>query len=142
MFSKILVPVDLEESSRPGVEMAAALARESNGKILAVHVMTVGSIDVSDVPQEAMPIREQAEQHATTRIDDLLSEVAPGIDAQTYLFFGDPSTEIVRAADALDADLIVITVKNRSRLGKLLMGSQNQEIILSTPKPVLCVPKA
>jgi nucleotide-binding universal stress UspA family protein len=141
MFSKILVPVDLEESSRPGVEMAAALARESNGKILAVHVMTPTSIDVPDIPHEAKPLRE-AEQQATTRIDDLLNEVAPGIDAQTYLFFGDPSSEIVRAADALHADLIVITVKNRSRLGKLLMGSQNQEIILSTPKPVLCVPKA
>ena len=40
MFSKILVPVDLEESSRAVVEMAASLAAESNGEILAVHVMT------------------------------------------------------------------------------------------------------
>lgn len=142
MFSKILVPVDLEESSRAGVEMAAALARESNGKILAVHVMTSSSIDVSDIPHEAKPLREQAEQQATTRIDDLLGEIAPGIDFETYLFFGDPTTEIVQAAEALAADVIVLTVKNRSRLGKLLMGSQNQEIILTAGRPVLCVPKA
>jgi nucleotide-binding universal stress UspA family protein len=141
MFSKILVPVDLEDSSRAGVEMAAALARESNGKILAVHVMTSASIDVSEVPHEARPLREQAEQKAKTLIDDLLAEVAPGIDAESYLFFGDPSSEIVQAANALGADLIVVTVKNKSRLGKLLMGSQNQEIILTAGKPVLCVPK-
>jgi nucleotide-binding universal stress UspA family protein len=141
MFSKILVPVDLEESSRAGVEMAAALARESNGKILAVHVMTSASIDVSDIPHEAKPLREHAEQKARTLIDDLLAEVAPGIDSETHLFFGDPSSEIVQSADALDADLIVVTVKNKSRLGKLLMGSQNQEIILTAGKPVLCVPK-
>ncbi|MDH3250616.1 MAG: universal stress protein [Acidimicrobiia bacterium] len=141
MFSKILVPVDLEDSSRAGVEMAAALAGESNGKILAVHVMTSASFDVSDVPHEAKPLREQAEQKAKTLIDDLMSEVAPGIDSETYLFFGDPSAEIVQAANALDADLIVVTVKNKSRLGKLLMGSQNQEIILTAGKPVLCVPK-
>ena len=121
--------------------MAAALAGESNGKILAVHVMTSASIDVPDVPQEARHVREQAEQKAKTLIDDLLAEVAPGIDSQTYLFFGDPSSEIVQAANALDADLIVVTVKNKSRLGKLLMGSQNQEIILTAGMPVLCVPK-
>lgn len=141
MFSKILVPVDLEESSRAGVEMAAALARESQGKILAVHVMTSASIDVSDVPHEVKPLREQAEQKARTLIDDLLGEVASGIEAETHLFFGDPSSEIVQAANALDADVIVVTVKNKSRLGKLLMGSQNQEIILTARKPVLCVPK-
>ncbi len=141
MFSKILVPVDLEDSSRAGVEMAATLASESNGKILAVHVMTSASIDVPDVPQEAKSVREQAEHQAKTRIDDLLGESAPGIDFETYLFFGDPSSEIVRAADALGADLIVVTVKNKSRLGKLLMGSQNQEIILTAGRPVLCVPR-
>ena len=141
MFSKILVPVDLEESSRAGVEMAASLARESNGTILAVHVMTSASIDVSDVPHEAKPLREQAEHKAKTLIDDLLAEIAPGINAATHLFFGDPSSEIVQAANALDADVIVVTVKNKSRLGKLLMGSQNQEIILTAGKPVLCVPK-
>ena len=141
MFSKILVPVDLEESSRAGVEMAAALARESNGEILAVHVMTSASIDVSEVPHEPRPLREQAEQQAHTRIDDLLTEVADGVGSSIHLFFGDPSTEIVQAANNLDADLIVVTVKNKSRLGKLLMGSQNQEIILTANKPVLCVPK-
>ncbi len=141
MFSKILVPVDLEDSSRAGVEMATALARESKGEILAVHVMTGASIDVSEVPHEAKPLREQAEHKAHTLIDDLLSEVAPGIDSSIHLFFGDPSTEIVQAANNLDADLIVVTVKNKSRLGKLLMGSQNQEIILTANKPVLCVPK-
>ncbi len=141
MFSKILVPVDLEDSSLAGVEMAATLASESNGKILAVHVMTSASIDVPDAPQEAKSVLEQAEHQAKTRIDDLLGETAPGIDFETYFFFGDPSSEIVRAANALRADLIVVTVKNKSRLGKLLMGSQNQEIILTAGMPVLCVPR-
>ncbi len=142
MFSKILVPVDLEDSSRAGVETAVALARESSGTLLAVHVMTSGAIDVTDVPHEAKPLRAQAEQKAKTRITDLLDEVAEGVNSEMHLFFGDPSEEIVRAASALGADLIVVTVKNRSRLGKLLMGSQSQEIILTSGIPVLCVPKA
>lgn len=121
--------------------MAASLARESNGTILAVHVMTSASIDVSEVPHEAKPLREQAEHKAKTLIGDLLAEIAPGIKAETHLFFGDPSAEIVQAANALHADVIVVTVKNKSRLGKLLMGSQNQEIILTAGRPVLCVPK-
>jgi nucleotide-binding universal stress UspA family protein len=141
MFSKILVPVDLEDSSRAGVEIAAGLARDSNGTLLAVHVLTGDSIDVADGPTDVRPPREQAEQKAKTRITDLLAELAPGVDAKIHLLFGDPSEEIVRSASALGADLIVVTVKNRSRLGKLLMGSQNQEIILTSGIPVLCVPK-
>ena len=142
MFTKILVPVDFEDASRAGVETAAALARESEGKLLVVHVLTSLSTGGDEAPEVLKSAREQAEQKAKTRIDDLLEDVAAGIESESYFFFGDPSDEIVRAAGALGADLIVVTVKNRSRLGKMLMGSQNQEIILSSGKPVLCVPKA
>lgn len=142
MFSKILVPLDLEDASRPGLDVAAALARESGALLLATHVLNGASIDVSEVPHEFRPLRAQAEQKASRRISDMLEESASGLSHQIHLFFGDPSDEIVKAARDLGADLIVVTVKNRSRLGKLLMGSQTQEIILSARVPVLCVPKS
>ena len=117
------------------------MARESGATLIAVHVLTGASIDVSEVPHQPQPLRAQAEQKASTRIQDQLDTVAAGVAHQIHLEFGDPSDQIIRASKAFDADLIVVTVKNRSRLGKLLMGSQTQEIILGAEVPVLCVPK-
>lgn len=52
----------------------------------------------------------------------------------------------VYAADALltmmerpDAELLVIGVRHRNRVGKLFLGSISQQLILECPKPVLAV---
>jgi nucleotide-binding universal stress UspA family protein len=55
----------------------------------------------------------------------------------------------VFAADALleamsrpDADLLVIGLKHRNPVGKLLLGSVSQRVLLECPKPVLAVKPA
>lgn len=142
MFKTILVPTDLEGASNAGLEKAAQLARESAGRIIAVHVMSSASIDVADVPHQAQPLREQAESRARSTIEALLTEHAENVPSDMHVVFGTPADEIRRIAADTSADLTVITVKNRSRIGKMLLGSQAQEIILSSDIPVLCVPKA
>lgn len=141
LFKTIVVPTDLEGASNPGLEKAAELARESEGRIVAVNVMSSASIDVSEVPHEAQPLRQQAESRARSTVESLLQVHADGVPATIHLVFGNPAEEIKSIADDVGADLVVITVKNRSRIGKLLLGSQAQEIILASHVPVLCVPR-
>ena len=141
VFETILVPTDLEGASNPGLDRAIELARASGGRIVAVHVMSSASIDVAEVPHEAKPLREQAESRARSQLESLLQEHAPDLSSDMHVVFGSPAEEIRRLADDASADLVVITVKNRSRIGKLLLGSQAQEIILTSKVPVLCVPR-
>ncbi len=47
--------------------------------------------------------------------------------------------DIVQFAEQNDIDLIVIGVRRRSKVGKLLFGSNAQLIILTAPCPVLTV---
>jgi len=51
----------------------------------------------------------------------------------------DVAEDIVDAATAHDAQLIVIGLRRRSPLGKLLLGSNAQRILLDAPCPVLSV---
>ena len=51
----------------------------------------------------------------------------------------DVAEDIVDAATAEDAQLIVIGLRRRSPLGKLLLGSNAQRILLDAPCPVLAV---
>lgn len=50
-----------------------------------------------------------------------------------------PAEEIVGLAAAEDAELIVIGLRHRSPVGKLLLGSRSQAILLDAPCPVLAV---
>ena len=54
----------------------------------------------------------------------------------------DAATELLKAMDRPDAEMLVIGIKHRNPVGKLLMGSVSQQVLLECPKPVLAVKPA
>jgi nucleotide-binding universal stress UspA family protein len=50
-----------------------------------------------------------------------------------------PGEDLVRFAKENDVDLVVVGVKRRSKVGKLLMGSTAQFVIIKAPCPVLSI---
>jgi nucleotide-binding universal stress UspA family protein len=51
----------------------------------------------------------------------------------------DAASELLAAMDRPEAELLVIGIKHRSPVGKLLLGSVSQQLLLECPKPVLAV---
>jgi nucleotide-binding universal stress UspA family protein len=51
----------------------------------------------------------------------------------------DPVDELLGAMGQPDAELLVIGVRSRNPVGKLLLGSVAQQVLLECPKPVLAV---
>ena len=51
----------------------------------------------------------------------------------------DAAEELLGVMDRPEADLLVIGIRHRSPVGKLLLGSVSQQLILECPKPVLTV---
>jgi nucleotide-binding universal stress UspA family protein len=51
----------------------------------------------------------------------------------------DTAEELLKAMDGDDAELLVIGIRHRSPVGKLLLGSVSQQLLLECPKPVLAV---
>ena len=54
----------------------------------------------------------------------------------------DAATELLTAMDRPEAEMLVIGIKHRNPVGKLLMGSVSQQVLLECPKPVLAVKPA
>jgi len=52
---------------------------------------------------------------------------------------GEVADEVLRVAQETDASVIVIGLRKRSPVGKLLMGSSAQRILLDADRPVLAV---
>jgi nucleotide-binding universal stress UspA family protein len=46
---------------------------------------------------------------------------------------------LLEVMDRYDAELLVIGIRHRNPVGKLLLGSVSQQLILQCPKPVLAV---
>jgi nucleotide-binding universal stress UspA family protein len=51
----------------------------------------------------------------------------------------DIADELLKAMDRDEAELLVIGIRHRSPVGKLLLGSVSQQLLLECPKPVLAV---
>lgn len=51
----------------------------------------------------------------------------------------EPSEDLIAVAEEVGADFIVIGLRRRSPVGKLILGSNAQRILLDAPCPVLAV---
>jgi len=54
----------------------------------------------------------------------------------------DPVDELLDAMDRPEAELLVIGIRHRNPVGKLLLGSVSQQLLLECRKPVLAVKPA
>ncbi len=51
----------------------------------------------------------------------------------------EPAEDLIKAAETAQADLIIIGLRRRTPVGKLILGSNAQRILLDAPCPVLAV---
>lgn len=76
-----------------------------------------------------------------SRVDDLaktLAEAGVEFDIRQPMR-GEPAEEIIHVARERGAELIVLGLRRRSPVGKLIMGSTAQRVLLEASCPVLAV---
>lgn len=72
-------------------------------------------------------------------LEALLAEAKVPTELRQPVRGNDPAEEVVEAADELAAELVVVGMRRRTPVGKLLMGSTAQRILLTATVPVLAV---
>jgi nucleotide-binding universal stress UspA family protein len=109
-------------SSRP--EGQAALKRALSEARLRGAALVV--VNISPEPDTAGLAAELATSGVTSEI-------------RTPADVNDSAEELIRTAEMTDADFIVIGLRRRSPVGKLLLGSNAQRVLLDAACPVLAV---
>src|SRR5438477_334580 len=61
------------------------------------------------------------------------------LDVEIHHALGAPATEICRAADELDADLIVLGTHGRTGLRHAILGSVAEKVVRHSKRPVLTI---
>lgn len=141
----ILVPVDLAQGSLAVCEYAAFLARALKSKLTLLYVWSPPQYVAPDV-MVALPsfnaasLEEHAHASARGDFDKLLRHFEPAsVEVATRVETGRPAAAIVRVAEELGADLIVIGTHGRTGVKRWWMGSVAQEVIAHAPCPVVTV---
>lgn len=111
------------------LERAVVEARAHELDVIAVNVSAS-----SDPPEETFA--DESEIRSVTR---RLEEAGVTASVRQLVRGKDPAEEIVALAAESGAELVVIGLRHRSPVGKLLLGSNAQRILLDAPCPVLAV---
>ena len=145
-FQTVLVATDGTNDSDGAVEAALDLAHDTGARLLVLTVVPEGT---TDEPEEddpgtvslAAPTDEDEEiAEAQERTDTVLDHAKEwGLDAQSIIWEGDPGETILAAAEAENADVIVIGTSGRSGVGRMLMGSTSDHVVRNATVPVLVV---
>ncbi len=136
VFEHVLVATDFSEASKPALDLAVALSRESS----ALHVVHVCELpvylDVGPPVDLVTPLVEAAE----ARLGDLvtsLRSLQPRVHAIVKL--GAPWEQILAAADEVGADLIVVGTHGRRGFAHAMLGSVAERVVRASRVPVLTV---
>lgn len=143
---KILVATDFSDVSEYATTYARDLAQQLGGELVILHVY--------EVPMLALPIEGAAMSPATWAADlsdhwqkkldqSAARQRGSGVPVTALLRNGVVHEEVRRAADAQNADLVVIGTHGRTGANRLLLGSVAERVIRTATRPVLSVsPKA
>lgn len=81
----------------------------------------------------------QAAQEELRRATDDLRGAGMDVEVRQLVRGNEPAEDLIAVADETDAALIVIGLRRRTPVGKLILGSNAQRILLDAPCAVLAV---
>lgn len=137
-ITAVLLATDLSATSTMAEDEALRLAAGLRARLIAVSVIDPGSLRLPSGRFKARVDQVRAErtaeaQRLVMRARDL------GIPTAFLVWEGTPGEAIVAAADAEQADLIVLGTHGRTGINRSLLGSVSDHVIRHAPCPVVVV---
>jgi len=135
MIERIVVGHDGSPNARVAVQWALDLARAVDAEVVVVHA--VGLLETSEMRQAGLDREARRAQFESEWCGDL---DAVGVRTQRLMVDGDPVTVLLRTADEVGADLLVVGSRGLGDRPELLLGSTSTQVAQRSKKPVVVVP--
>jgi nucleotide-binding universal stress UspA family protein len=116
---------------RAALRRAAEEARLRNAKLVVVNSHRGGrEFDREDAIDSEEQLEEVRRELRAAGVEHEVRQLVRGMD---------PADDLVNVAGEVSAEFIVIGLRRRSPVGKLILGSNAQRVLLDAPCPVLAV---
>jgi nucleotide-binding universal stress UspA family protein len=141
MIKRILCPVDFSDASRHAVEQAAAIAGWYRAGLTALHAYVPPFAPVPGLPA----VTDRVAESELERIRDEMTtfcEAAQrgGTPLDIVIEVGHAARAILKRAESLPADLLVMGTHGASGFEHLVLGSITEKVLRKATCPVLTVP--
>ena len=140
---KILVCVDLSDSTEAILKRIEELCRPLNAKLWLLHNATPepDTIEFKVDPIEARESLAKKFHHQHRQIQQLAERFREsGVEATALLVHGKTVDTILKEAADLDIDVIVVGSHGHGAMYQLLVGSISEGVLQRSSRPVLVVP--
>ncbi|UTW04881.1 universal stress protein [Amphritea atlantica] len=153
---KILYASDIDKGSRPAFRAAMSLCGHYHSEITYLHVIeplsaSAKSIIQNEISEDALnELHDQSLENLKIKIEERIrlfceteleqNEMLEEGSVMSRVEEGTPWKTILRVADEIDADVIVMGTRTHSAMGQFLLGSTANKVMHNSKRPVLIVP--
>lgn len=145
MYTRILVPVDGSAPSNRGLEEALKLAKLTGAQLLLLHVVdqlsaAMGMAGFSTVSTDVFALLKEGGEQVLK--EARVKAEGQGIPVQAVLvenFSGRLCDVVAQQVKSWGSDLLVLGSHGRRGVGRLVLGSDAEQIIRTALVPVLVV---
>jgi nucleotide-binding universal stress UspA family protein len=142
IYSKIMVATDGSEPARRAVDSAIGIAKLSEAKLYAVHVIALGfySTTHSTDSEWEKAMKEQLVKEGK-EVTDYVENAgrAKNVEVESAILEGNPAEEIIDFAERNDIDLVVMGTHGITGITRVLLGSVAENVVRHSKKAVLVV---
>ena len=128
MFKKILVAYDGSEGGKLALQKAREITQAANAEI---HIVAVGRIpEYAETVSEVEEEKEQAQNYYSRIMEEATADLRrQGLAPNARIEFGKPADTILRVAEDLRADLVVLGTHPHAAVRRRVLGATVDKVI-------------
>ncbi len=141
-YQRILIATNFSEASVPAWKRALSMAKENQTALFVIHAYerpnVVQAAAVAPFVYEEW--KQKVRASASRKLDLLIGEAqTAGLHATGILEAGNADEVILKAAENIQADLIIMGTHGRQGVSRILSGSVASKVIAAAPCGVLTI---
>src|SRR5215813_1848263 len=142
VYKRILVPVDGSTTSMAGLDEALRLAKNQKARLRLLHIVDERMIfSNAEAGLNVEPVIDSLKKGGK-RILERAAKLASARGVRADSELAENATSLVARARRWRADLIVMGTHGRRGVNRLVLGSDAELVVRSSPVPVLLIRSA
>jgi len=141
-IKRILAPTDFSELATRSLEYAVELAKRTGAEVVVLYAdpFLPPPHFTSDQMDEIVATLDLHRRAAKKELDRYAAESVPAeVPLRAMVVEDTPASAIVKTADELGADVIVMGTHGRGGFNRFLLGSVTERVLRETTRPLLTV---
>jgi nucleotide-binding universal stress UspA family protein len=139
MYHHVLCAYDASPAGRAALEQAIDLASAMNARLAIVTVTERPPTGVAAAGVDPEALSKTMEHERAAQLREAADKVPPDVPLTTLLRHGNAGKEILKAANEIGADVLVLGTRGRGRMASNLFGSVAAHVHFHTRLPMLVV---